>query len=132
MQSQPTVEEGDNPTHDTQAASDGDASNDSEEEEEGDRPQAAGFTLDLPSGPGGDSKFRDNNFYLGYDRGDNRYVEEGFAVGGRGEDMVLDLAGDENVSFCNVMQWSAAAALQFSQAVKTPMLLRMFWESVGL
>ena len=107
MQSQSTAdEEGDNPNHDTQDSSHGDASNDSEEEEEEDRPQAAGFTLDLPSGPGGDSKFRDNNFYLGYDRGDNRYVEEGFAVGGRGEDMVLDLAGDENVSFatsCNVL-----------------------------
>ncbi len=68
-------------------------------EEEDEQPQqGAGYTLDLGSAPGGDGKFRDENFYLGYDRGDNRYAEEGFAVGGRGEDMVLDLAGDENVS----------------------------------
>lgn len=109
--------EGDDLAHDIQDASDGNGSNDSEEEE--DRPQAAGFTLDLPSAPGGDSKFRDNNFYLGYDRGDNRYVEEGFAVGGRGEDMVLDLAGDENVSLqCHAC--SAADILQCSQARKMP------------
>lgn len=96
MQSQTAAEEVEDPSHDGEDASDGDGSNDSEEEE--DRQKAAGFTLDLGSAPGGDSKFRDDNFYLGYDRGDNRYAEEGFAVGGRGEDMVLDLAGDENVS----------------------------------
>ena len=78
-------------------ASDGNASDASEDQEE-QHQQAAGFSLDLGSAAGGDTKFRDENFYLGYDRGDNRYAEEGFAVGGRGEDMVLDLAGDENVS----------------------------------
>ena len=98
MQSQTTaVEEEDDPSHNNEDTSDGDGSNDSEEEEE--QQQAAGFTLDLGAAAGGDSKFRDDNFYLGYERGDNRYAEEGFAVGGRGEDMVLDLAGDENVSF---------------------------------
>lgn len=95
MQSQtPAVEEDGDPSHDSEGMSDG--SDDSDEKEE--HQKAAGFTLDLGSAPGGDSKFRDDNFYLGYDRGDNRYAEEGFAVGGRGEDMVLDLAGDENVS----------------------------------
>ena len=95
MQSQ-TVEEVEDPSHGCEDMSEGDESDHSEEEEE--RQKAAGFTLDLGSAPGGDSKFRDDNFYLGYDRGDNRYAEEGFAVGGRGEDMVLDMAGDENVS----------------------------------
>ena len=77
------------------------ASDDSEEEGGGNQQAAAGFTLDLGAAPGGDTKFRDDNFY-GYDRGDNRYAEEGFAVGGRGEDMVLDLAGDENVSLAGM------------------------------
>lgn len=53
---------------------------------------------DLGSAPGANGKYRDENFYLGYDRGDNRYAEEGFAVRGPGQDMVLDLAGDDNVS----------------------------------
>ena len=53
---------------------------------------------DLGAAPGSNDKYRDENFYLGYDRGDNKYAEDGFAVGGRGQDMVLDLAGDENVS----------------------------------
>lgn len=83
-------------TNDTEAATSSAGGGDEEEEEP---QQAAGYTLDLGSAPGGDGKFRDENFYLGYDRGDNRYAEEGFAVGGRGEEMVLDLAGDENVSF---------------------------------
>ena len=96
MQSETAVEEVEDPSHDSEDMSDGDASEDPEEEAEGHK--AAGFTLDLGSAPGGGTKFRDDNFYLGYDRGDNRYAEEGFAVGGRGEDMVLDLAGDENVS----------------------------------
>ena len=94
------------------AASDASESDASEEEEEQHHQQAAGFSLDLGAATVGDSKFRDENFYLGYDRGDNRYAEEGFAVGGRGEDMVLDLAGDENVSrasksmlcWCQVLQ----------------------------
>lgn len=89
-------------THDAScdeaASSSSDGGDESEAEEEQGGSQAAGYTLDLGSAPGGDGKFRDENFYLGYDRGDNRYAEEGFAVGGRGEDMVLDLAGDENVS----------------------------------
>ncbi len=89
---------------DDEAATSSDIDGDESAEEEDEQPQqGAGYTLDLGSAPGGDGKFRDENFYLGYDRGDNRYAEEGFAVGGRGEDMVLDLAGDENVSlalFC--------------------------------
>ena len=84
---------------DDEAATSSDIDGDESAEEEDEQPQqGAGYTLDLGSAPGGDGKFRDENFYLGYDRGDNRYAEEGFAVGGRGEDMVLDLAGDENVS----------------------------------
>ncbi|KAL3143989.1 hypothetical protein ABBQ32_003797 [Trebouxia sp. C0010 RCD-2024] len=75
-----------------------------EEEEKGHQQAAAGFTLDLGAAPGGDTKFRDDNFYLGYDRGDNRYAEEGFAVGGRGEDMVLDLAGDENDTMASLQK----------------------------
>ena len=53
---------------------------------------------DLGAAPASNDKYRDENFYLGYDRGDNKYAEEGFAVGGQGQDMVLDMAGDENVS----------------------------------
>jgi len=88
-----------NDSADDEAATSSDADGDESAEEEDEQPQqGAGYTLDLGSAPGGDGKFRDENFYLGYDRGDNRYAEEGFAVGGRGEDMVLDLAGDENVS----------------------------------
>lgn len=99
------------------------ASDDSEGEEEGHHQAAAGFTLDLGAAPGGDTKFRDDNFYLGYDRGDNRYAEEGFAVGGRGEEMVLDLAGDENVSlagmtccaagFCAIQEYLTIASGQY-------------------
>lgn len=76
------------------------ASDDSSEEEEHDQlPNAAtSLITDLGAAPASNDKYRDENFYLGYDRGDNRYAEEGFAVGGRGQDMVLDLAGDENVS----------------------------------
>ena len=96
MQSETADEEVEELSHDSEDTTIGDGSSDSEEGAEGQK--AAGFTLDLGSAPGSDSKFRDDNFYLGYDRGDNRYAEEGFAVGGRGEDMVLDLAGDENVS----------------------------------
>ena len=83
------------------ASSSDDASNDSQDsgsDAEEQQQQSAGYTLDVGSAPEGDGKFRDENFYLGYDRGDNRYAEEGFAVGGKGEEMVLDLAGDENVS----------------------------------
>lgn len=93
-------------------ASDASASDASKEDEEQQHQQAAGFSLDLGAAAGGDSKFRDENFYLGYDRGDNRYAEEGFAVGGRGEDMVLDLAGDENVSQPNknLLCWLCSVA----------------------
>ena len=92
-----------NDSGDDGAATSSNADGDESAEEEDEQPQqGAGYTLDLGSAPGGDGKFRDENFYLGYDRGDNRYAEEGFAVGGRGEDMVLDLAGDENVSSARV------------------------------
>lgn len=84
-------------THEASGDEPANSSGDEDSKAEDQEP-SAGYTLDLGSAPGGDGKFRDENFYLGYDRGDNRYAEEGFAVGGRGEEMVLDLAGDENVS----------------------------------
>ncbi len=99
MQSEAEAMTNDSDDHEAAISSEVDGDDDeSAGEEEEQSQQGAGYTLDLGSAPGGDGKFRDENFYLGYDRGDNRYAEEGFAVGGRGEDMVLDLAGDENVS----------------------------------
>lgn len=69
-----------------------------EEEEQHMLPSVATSVItDLGAAPASNDKYRDENFYLGYDRGDNRYAEEGFAVGSRGQDMVLDMAGDENV-----------------------------------
>jgi len=99
MQSEAAAMTNDSADDEAATSSDADGDDDESAEEEDEQPQqGAGYTLDLGSALGGDGKFRDENFYLGYDRGDNRYAEEGFAVGGRGEDMVLDLAGDENVS----------------------------------
>lgn len=74
-------------------------SGDSSDEEQEHMPSAAtSLITDLGAAPASNDKYRDENFYLGYDRGDNKYAEEGFAVGGQGQDMVLDMAGDENVS----------------------------------
>lgn len=113
MQSQSTATEDfksdlDQGDDDARDESGSDASQEEEEEQGGFQQAAGGFTLDLGAAPRGDTKFRDGNFYLGYDRGDNRYAEEGFAVGGRSEDMVLDLAGDENVSLTGIASYAAA------------------------
>ena len=42
-------------------------------------------------------RFQDPGFFLGYERGGNRYLEDGLAVG-KGDDMVLDIAADDRVS----------------------------------
>ena len=74
-------------------------SGDSSEDEQKHMPSSAtSLITDLGAAPASNDKYRDENFYLGYDRGDNKYAEDVFAVGGQGQDMVLDMAGDENVS----------------------------------
>ena len=42
-------------------------------------------------------RFKDDDFFLGYNHGENKWADETFTPAGGGEEMVLDLLADDQV-----------------------------------